>query len=60
MISESSYILHYVIYFIHMHLLFTTKYIEEKLWSNSLWSPSYFAGSCDGASLEVIKKYIEK
>lgn len=42
-----------------MHLLFTTKYIEEKLWSNSLWSPSYFAGSCGGARLEVVKKYIE-
>ena len=25
----------------------------------SLWSPSYFAGSCGGASLDVIKKYIE-
>ena len=37
-----------------MHLLFTTKYIEEKL-----WSPSYFAGSCGGARLEVVKKYIE-
>jgi putative transposase len=43
-----------------MHLLFTTKYIEEKFWGDSLWSPSYFAGSCGGASLEVVKKYIEK
>lgn len=25
----------------------------------SLWSPSYFAGSCGGASLDVVKKYIE-
>lgn len=24
-----------------------------------LWSPSYFAGSCGGASLEVIKHYVE-
>lgn len=25
-----------------------------------LWSPSYFAGSCGGASLDVIKQYVEK
>lgn len=25
-----------------------------------LWSPSYFAGSCGGASIETVKKYIEK
>ncbi len=35
------------------------KTVREKLWGDSLWSPSYFAGSCGGASLEVIKKYIE-
>jgi len=33
--------------------------ITEALWGGSLWAPSYFAGSCGGASLEVIKKYIE-
>ncbi len=26
---------------------------------NALWSPSYFAGSCGGAPLEVVKQYIE-
>ncbi len=26
---------------------------------NALWSSSYFAGSCGGASLSVIKRYIE-
>ncbi|MFX7776660.1 IS200/IS605 family transposase, partial [Acinetobacter baumannii] len=25
--------------------------IRRKLWQNSLWSPSYFAGSCGGAPL---------
>ena len=25
----------------------------------SLWSPSYFAGSCGGAPLSVLKQYIE-
>src|SRR5688572_30766028 len=33
--------------------------IEKALWGGALWSPSYFAGSCGGAPLEVIKKYIE-
>ncbi len=27
--------------------------------AKSLWSPSYFAGSCGGAPLEVVKQYIE-
>lgn len=29
-------------------------------WQKSLWSPSYFAGSCGGAPLAVIKQYIEQ
>jgi putative transposase len=33
--------------------------IEKKLWGNMLWSPSYFAGSCGGAPLSIIKQYIE-
>ena len=28
--------------------------------SGALWSPSYFAGSVGGASLEVLKRYIEQ
>ena len=34
--------------------------IRKKLWGNALWSPSYFAGSCGGAPLEIIKQYIEQ
>jgi putative transposase len=34
--------------------------IRQKLWGNHLWSPSYFAGSCGGAPLEVIRQYIEQ
>ena len=34
--------------------------IEKSLWGSSLWSPSYFAGSCGGAPLEVVKQYIEQ
>jgi len=33
--------------------------IQEALWEKNLWSPSYFAGSCGGASLNVIRQYIE-
>ena len=33
--------------------------IRKALWGSNLWSPSYFAGSCGGAPLEVVKKYIE-
>lgn len=27
---------------------------------DALWSPSYFCGSCGGASLEVLEKYIKQ
>lgn len=33
--------------------------IKDKLWAGALWSPSYFAASCGGAPIEVIRKYIE-
>ena len=34
--------------------------IQKNLWGGSLWSPSYFAGSCGGASIEIIRQYIEQ
>lgn len=34
--------------------------IRKKLWGGALWSPSYFAGSCGGAPLAVIRKHIEQ
>lgn len=34
--------------------------VQSKLWGGALWSPSYFAGSCGGAPIEVIRKYIEQ
>lgn len=34
--------------------------IQKKLWGNALWSPSYFAGSCGGAPVDIIRKYIEQ
>jgi len=33
--------------------------IQKALWGGSLWSPSYFAGSCGGAPLEILTQYIE-
>ena len=32
--------------------------LRDKLWGGALWSPSYFAGSCGGAPLDVIREYI--
>ena len=34
--------------------------IKKKLWAGALWSPSYFAASCGGAPLTIIKAYIEQ
>jgi putative transposase len=33
--------------------------IQKAFWKGILWSPSYFAGSCGGAPISVIKQYIE-
>jgi len=33
--------------------------VRRRYWKGVLWSPSYFASSCGGAPLSVIKKYIE-
>jgi len=32
--------------------------IRKKLWGGALWSPSYFAGSCGGAPISIIRQYI--
>lgn len=34
--------------------------MEKNYYKGVLWSPSYFAGSCGGAPLEVINQYIEQ
>lgn len=34
-------------------------HINKYLWGKHFWSPSYFAGSCGGAPLAVVKDYIE-
>ena len=34
--------------------------IKSCYWKKVLWSPSYFAASCGGAPLGIIKQYIEQ
>jgi len=34
--------------------------IKEHYWKGGLWSPSYFAASCGGAPISVIRQYIEQ
>jgi putative transposase len=33
--------------------------VTAKLWGNHFWSPSYYAGSCGGVTIQQIRKYIE-
>ena len=44
------------------HLIRKKNYpsIRQKLWGNALWSPSYFASSCGGAPIAIIRQYIEQ
>ena len=34
--------------------------ITHHYWKSQLWSPSYFAGSCGGAPIEIVRQYIEQ
>ena len=34
--------------------------IRKRLWGGALWSPSYFAASCGGAPISIIRQYIEQ
>jgi len=34
--------------------------LKRLYWKGVLWSPSYFAASCGGAPIEVVRKYIEQ
>lgn len=33
--------------------------IQRYYWKGMLWSPSYFAASCGGAPIQIIRQYIE-
>ena len=34
--------------------------MEKRYWKGALWSPSYFASSCGGAPLSIVRQYIEQ
>jgi putative transposase len=34
--------------------------IQRRYWKGALWSPSYFASSCGGAPISIIRQYIEQ
>lgn len=34
--------------------------LRQHYWKDQLWSPSYFAASCGGAPLEIIRQYVEQ
>ena len=34
--------------------------LAHKFWKDVLWSPSYFAASCGGAPIAIVKQYIEQ
>ena len=34
--------------------------MERKYWKDALWSPSYFAASCGGAPMGILRQYIEQ
>ena len=36
------------------------KDLERRYWNGVLWSPSYFAASCGGAPISIIRQYIEQ
>jgi putative transposase len=33
--------------------------VARHYWQGGLWSPSYFAASCGGAPLEIVRQYIQ-
>jgi putative transposase len=34
--------------------------IRKRYWKGVLWSPSYFASSCGGALISIVRRYIEQ
>ncbi len=33
--------------------------LKKHYWKHALWSPGYFAASCGGAPLDIVKQYIK-
>ena len=34
--------------------------IRNRYWRGALWSPSYFAASCGGAPVAIVRQYVER
>lgn len=34
--------------------------VRDRYWKGVLWSPSYFAASCGGAPIAIVRQYIEQ
>jgi putative transposase len=34
--------------------------IRNRYWKGVLWSPSYFASSCGGAPISIVRQYVEQ
>jgi putative transposase len=34
--------------------------VARRYWKGVLWSPSYFAASCGGAPLSIVRQYVEQ
>ena len=34
--------------------------VARQYWKGVLWSPSYFAASCGGAPIDIVRKYVEQ
>ena len=34
--------------------------LQDHYWKDVLWTPSYFAGSCGGAPITILRRYIEQ
>ena len=34
--------------------------VEKRYWKGVLWSPPYFASSCGGAPISIVRQYIEQ
>ncbi|WP_338805385.1 transposase [Xenorhabdus griffiniae] len=61
------------VFLMHVHLVFVAKYRRKMLlrrdrpdialryyYKGVLWTPSYFASSCGGAPISIIRQYIEQ
>jgi putative transposase len=34
--------------------------LRQRYWKGVLWSPSYFAASCGGAPISIVRQYIQQ